>query len=72
VTKERIFRAGELEFRWNGAHTVNVYIPHSGRTRDEDALIDTFTLGDFSKRAATKTEVEQRVGEYVQAYQERG
>lgn len=49
--------APDLRFRWNGAHTVNVFC--------DEVEVDVFTCGDFAEDAATEDEVRAAVSRYV-------
>jgi hypothetical protein len=57
-----------LSFRWNGAHTVNVFaevesVYMHGRQRWEE--VDVYSIGDFAQDAATRQEYRESVEEYV-------
>lgn len=52
MTKYRVVQ--DFTFKWNGAHTVNVYDDHGKN-------IDCFSVGDFGKDKATTEDVEQGI-----------
>jgi hypothetical protein len=52
-----LWRGQGFSFRWNGAHTVNVW-----RRREN---IDVFSVGDFAQDAATVDEVVAGIRRYL-------
>jgi len=51
-----------LTFRWNGSHTTNVY--------DGDRNVTMLSTGDFSKKAATSSQVTAHIRSWLRDFHE--
>lgn len=56
MTKYRVVQ--DFTFKWNGAHTVNVYDDHGNN-------IDCFSVGDFAKDRATDWAVRRGIENWL-------